>query len=624
MKITTDTDRDELRRRISAGVDREDLRTSNARRHRLQRSSQRRTRNWDLKVEIDEDHPTAHVDQSPDLDGPEVVVTGNAIPQPVSDYDGREWDWLIQRSFSLHEDGHVLYTDHDSFKSGLDGFDKEDKGSVKEWWNALEDGAIEKQLTARWRNYYKALRVARANLFEDAVPGIPDAEKHGQVYPVAHVVMTALLDLWTQSVYDLDLGRLSSLVDPDDSEHHFACDEDREIFMDDILPLVEDIVPEVLTTGDPVERNGKIFDFCEEVLPFVDQAQADGKAQMNRNEGQSRSGLPDDASDSNTGDAEAMSEALNDMDPDDIEIDPVDDVDPDNAVPIEDLDLDPEIEETLREEISDQAQSEANVSDRMLEELEQTQNALDESLLSDRVELPTDNPEADEVTYASARDQSRVLARILRNRLEHERATTVDRGRRRGRFTGRGGAASRAVQGHKRVKEQKNEPDEPDRHFVFVLDRSGSMGSIIKQAEEALGMLMMALEEVGVETKLLELYDREVRLAKPFGVDTEEQKEWVFHNKTGGGTPLADAADLARARLDMESDQKVLVMVTDDEIPDTQNFDDVIGKCTMPTVGVNLTVSPSPTTEEYDRSIYADPREDLQQALIGLAKEVMF
>lgn len=622
--INSNSDSSEIRKRIGRNVGRTHLRTSESRRNRLRQSARRRTRVWDLGLEIDPDHPTAHCDQNKGT--PEEVITGRELPQPVTDMDGQDWDWTAQKALGAHEDGHVLFTDHDDFKDRLRNVDSGNTGTAKQIWNALEDGAIELGLQDRWPNFAELLRILRANMFADGEPGIQDVERGGRVFPLAHATHSVLMDEWMDTVYDIDRAIKPKLVDPDDDEYHFATDDDREIFVDEILPLIEGVVPDVLSQPDAVERNARIFEFIEEVMEHISDGRADGRSQMNRDEDETPDGMPDDASNGHSGEAQQDLDELDDIDPDDIDkvtVDPS--ADPDTTI---DVEVPDDVEVEIAEQVAEQSQAEAGAGQDLMEEIDEIIKALDtgpNELASSEIEMPTEDWTHNQSVIDKAAARSESTAQILRNRLQQERESSVQRGLRRGRFTGRGGAINRAQRGVRGVKEQQSEPDEKDYWFAFVLDRSGSMRSCITEAELQMIQLAFALETVGVKVMIVEMLNTRARLAKPFGSSVRSQKRRLAHGKCGGSTPLAPAVDLVRQRLLQADGHTALVVVTDGLPDSSEAFEDVIESCSMPTLGVNLTDEQEPAgMDQYDRATAANPSEDLGQVLDNLVQEVMF
>jgi hypothetical protein len=645
--IHSDTDRSEIERTVGSTVDRETVRTSDARQRRLQKNVQRQARNWDTRVDIDEEVPTAHVESNPD-GAPHVVVTGEPPEQAVTSMDGRAWDWQAQRAFGVHEVGHIRYTDMEDAHDRLNDISRQHRGTAHSLHNAAEDGAIEKQITRRWPNYYEVLRNLRANVFGNTQPGIPDPEMGGYVFPVAHAAQAATLDLWTRQVYDLNIGTLDGLLDDSDDEYHFATEGDRELFEDEVLPLCRDLVDSALHTPNAVARNEKVFDVIEDILDVLPDADADGESQQNgrSGSGDDGAGMPDDSRDNHSGEAEADAEQLQpeeDADPSEDDEgsqsgagggDEDEDGDPasggagdDDLEDLDDYDIDDEEAAQALEQANDDAREEAGLTGDLLDELGNMQDALadaasDAGLRSDSIVLPTEPASADEGRFNRAQTQSGRLAQILRQRLQSERRTKKLRNRRRGRLDGSN--LHRTATGEKRVKQRKEEPEEKDYHCVIVLDRSGSMTSRVGAAEEATGMLLMALEEVGVETMLLELYSNEVRLAKPFSDDTRARKDRVFHGDTSGGTPLTQVLKISRERLNQEGGNRFMFVVTDGQPSSKSDFRSALQACTFPVVGVTINDSAGAGEGCYHRSVTATPGDDLQQSLTNLVQEIMF
>lgn len=623
MEITPDQSRDEIAKEIGASVRREDLRNSDARARRLEAGSQRRTRSWDLSLQIDENHPTAQVDQSPDT-GPEIIVSGKEQPQPVTDYEGEEWDWLVQRAFACHEDGHVRYTDHDDKMERLNDLATGDRGTAHDLWNVIEDGAIERQLHGRWPNYYEIHRTVRANLFSEHPGGIPDVELGGYVFPLAHATSTVLMDIWVQQVYDLNLEVRDKLFDPNEIECHFSCEDDRRIFMDKIRPLCEQVIADALSEPNAVDRNAIIFEFIEEVLSLISKGRSDGKSQKNRADDRSTGGMPDDSRDNHSGEAQDDADYLGD---DDIEIVDVEyDPDADTAgESIDDVEVSGEVIARIVDEVGDEQIEVAGVNDDLLDELEEMQEAIKgagSDLKSQSILLPMEDRRAVESRAQSAKAASKPIAQILRNRLQQERVSTTIRNQRRGALDSP--SLHRTAVGERRIKRRKIEPEDKDYHFLFVLDRSSSMGwsDDMKRAEEALGMLAYALEEVGVEVSIIELYTSKARLAKPFGVPIDSRKEHVFNGETAGGTPIGAALQLARERLLREGDNRYMVVITDDEPGDSALFEETVSKSPMPVIGINIGVDASDV--DYHRQIGVTDASALKDELVSLVQEVMF
>lgn len=621
--ITKDTDRDDIEKSMRSAVKRESVRTGDSRRQRLQTNVRRQGRIYDTTLDIDVEHPTAHCEAVEDGTY-NVVITGREIPQPLTEYEAMDWDWLVQRSFGLHEVGHIRYTDFEDARDQIENrFDAGDKGIAHSLHNALEDGAIEKQLSKRWPNYEAMLRTLRANIFEETDMGIADPERGGYIYPMAHATHAAVMDLWTREVYNLNIGVLDDLKDQSEEDAHFYTDDDYELFIAHILPLCEAIVPTVLSTANAQARNTEIFDFVEAVLPYIEDADADGKSQKqgDSDKQEDGAGYPDDSRDNHSDgaamDAEQL-EAEDDANPSD------DDDGPQNAAcdSLSDVDEDVDVQARAEVEVGDDVRDESGLSEELLDELEDMAQAMaGDELESEEIQIPTERTE-DTDSARRAEEFSKPLARILRNRLQHEQRTKTLRGRRRGRLDST--SLHRTILGERDVKQRRMEPDEKDYNAVVVLDRSGSMtGRRIRSAEPAAAGITLALEEVGVDVAVFDLLTTKVHLAKPFGATTKDDMAQVCHGETGGGTPLTEVLKIARARLNQEGGKRFMVVITDGEIPGADEFEKTVRASTFPVLGVNIGGSDT-GSGAYDVFKQATAGEDLGRTLQDLVEEVMF
>jgi uncharacterized protein with von Willebrand factor type A (vWA) domain len=290
-----------------------------------------------------------------------------------------------------------------------------------------------------------------------------------------------------------------------------------------------------------------------------------------------------------------------------------------------------DLETAALEEAADDAREEAGVTEAALDEYEELASALSgegtragDGLRSLDLVIPTESWTADEAVLDRIHADYRRLARLFRNRLQHERRTRIRRGTRRGRLDPQRLYRTGVEPMPENLKRHRDDPDEKDYHMAVVLDRSASMGRKIRQAELALGLLLYALEEVGVQTTVFELYDSTVRVAKPFGVPPDAQRDRLFHGHTRGGTPLTTVLHIVRKRLNREAvrgTRRVMWVLTDDKPADPRGFSETIAATTFPVVGVNLAERPS--TGTYTRSVAATPGEDLQETLRQLATELM-
>ncbi|MFB6109741.1 MAG: hypothetical protein ABEJ60_02550 [Halodesulfurarchaeum sp.] len=631
--LDPDLDRDALVSALGQAVDRQAVRTGEPRRRRLQRNLRRLSRAWETRVRIDPAIRTTALESSADGSEYEVAITGRRVPQPVTGYDPRAWDWLVQRALAVHEAGHIRYSDYEDWESRVAGLETGAEGVAHTLHNTLEDAAIETQIVRRWPNYEEPLRVLRANRLENAAVGIPDPERGGFVYSLAHAVHAAILDVWLAAVYDLDLGIRGSLRDPDDPAHHFPSDSDRRLFETEVWPRIPGIVETVRSTPAATDRNEAIASFVRQVLSVLDETEADGRSKQSgrAREGATGEGMPDDSRENDSGESRAPADALED--PDAAALDPGERGPGDSPLDSPSaVEVDQDLQAQAADAAADDAREEAGVTEAALEEYEELEAALSgggdragDGLRSLELVVPTESWEADRAVLQRVRDGHRQLARLFRNRLQHERRTTIARGTRRGRLDPRQLYRTGVEPMPDGMNRHRNEPEEKDYFVAFVLDRSASMGRTIRQAEVALGLLLYALEDVGVETSVFELYDSTVRIAKPFGVPAHARRNRLFHGKSGGGTPLTTVLHIVRRRLNREAapgTRRVLFVLTDDRPANPRSFSELIAATTFPVVGVNLAEAPS--TGTYTRSVAAEPGCDLRETLCQLTTEILF
>ncbi len=633
--ITPNIDRETLARTLGQTVDRQTVRTGDHRRRRLQKNVRRLSRAWETHVEIDEDVRTSKLESERTDDGLdyEVTITGRKVPQPVTDYDPRAWDWLVQRALGVHEAGHIRYTDYADWADRLETLDRGDEGVAHTLHNTLEDAAVETQIAARWPNYFEPLRALRANLLENANIGIPDTERGGFLYPVAHAVHATVLECWLQAVYDLEMGILGSLLDPEDHTHHFTPgSDDAALFREAVVPLSRQVVSDVLSTPDARARNEVIFTFISRILELLDTATEDGRSQQQgrTGDGETAEGMPDDSRDNESAESTAAATAL--AEPESAAFDPTESGPGGSDLAFtESIEMSADLQKEASEEAADDARAEAGLSAAYLDELEALRDSLGaegttpgDGLRSLELVVPTESWEADPDLLERVRSDSKLLARIFRQRLQHERRTAIRRGTRRGRLDPQRLHRTGVEPKPTGLKRNREEPAKKDYHMAFVLDRSASMRRKIRQAELALGLLIYALDDVDVETMVLELYDSRVRLAKPFGVPPESQRDKLFHGRTAGGTPLSTVLHIVRQRLHQEAPhgtRTAMFVVTDDEPANPREFARAIEATTFPVLGVNLAKEPS--TGTYTRSVAAEPGTELQEKLRQLATEVL-
>ncbi|AGM11669.1 hypothetical protein HCTV5_60 [Halovirus HCTV-5] len=293
-RISPDTDPDELRKRIGVGAG-EKLRNSSRRESYLQKIAGLVSLT-DLVLYVR--GQGAHVKLNKDT--PEINVTGEKHEQDVTDISEDEYDLLVQEVLTMHECGHILFSDWPSFERYMNRVDMNSRHLFKHIWNAAEDGAIERQITSEF-NVRDDFKVLYANLHE-AQPGGFGIEQDSldqnnddsfYKFPMAHAVITAILDLWQEELYDEASGTLQALLDPNDEEHIFGSPDDEDLFRD-FLPTIEDYVEDMLTQPKARKRNKRTWEFWEDFQDLMDDSQVTGKRPLS-DSGGGENGMPDDA-----------------------------------------------------------------------------------------------------------------------------------------------------------------------------------------------------------------------------------------------------------------------------------------------------------------------------------------
>lgn len=261
--LTPDTDVETLVDDVDAGT----LRTAERRRAGLERWA-KGTAGQDLTLDItDAEGETARVDygQTP----PRITVPGWEIPQPVTDLDRPTYDLLMQQALTLHEIGHLRYTDEDAAAAALERVDPEHRKRFKRFWNALEDGAVEEQLRRDF-DVTGELGVMNANYL-----GKPDG-----TFGIMDAVLASCIDL---GVYDT--GTLRGLANPENDEIEFASEADRELFAEEIFDELVETVRSVRTASDAVSRVDAAYEGWNEIEDHIEAADDPTGDQVSLNDG---------------------------------------------------------------------------------------------------------------------------------------------------------------------------------------------------------------------------------------------------------------------------------------------------------------------------------------------------
>lgn len=281
------------------------------------------------------------------------------------------------------------------------------------------------------------------------------------------------------------------------------------------------------------------------------------------------------------------------------------------------------VEEAYAEELAAEA-TELDGATAQLAALDEYVRALDTADLDTPIRVATDSVnDRRQVQPAATR-----LARRLERQLQQRRRDTEHTRRRRGDFDRSRLVA--AVRGQSDVFTRTEAGEDKQYTCVIVVDRSASMdGDAVTAAETGTLTLATALESVGVSVAILDIYKSTVRLVKTVAETTETAHARVATEQTGGGTPLATALSVVRARFDGAANPFAIV-VTDGRPDDTAAYTTTLDAVTFPVLGVYLTADAEPARPvKTDRPYFhqlavVEEWSSLNRRLRRLTERVLF
>jgi len=291
-----------------------------------------------------------------------------------------------------------------------------------------------------------------------------------------------------------------------------------------------------------------------------------------------------------------------------------------------------EIEDELEEDFEDKMEELDNnegVEDTT-DDVSDYADAADVEDLDLQVEVGTGNVDPGP-RWESCKNDAQNPARIFKDKLRQKRKNETHRERRSGTFDSN--RMMQADRGNPRVFKRDEESDEGEYEAYFVLDRSYSMkGSEMIPAEKATATLMIALEEAGVKTELVDFYGDMPRVIKTKSQEVVRDNGKILDGgSAAGNTPLGAVMQLVSERLEGSRDKPFVVVVTDGQPNSEDSYLDAVSELAaedVPVLGVTIGAGSSIDQQTKDRlfshHVTAEDNSMLTTKLEDLARGVMF
>ena len=199
--------------------------------------------------------------------------------------------------------------------------------------------------------------------------------------------------------------------------------------------------------------------------------------------------------------------------------------------------------------------------------------------------------------WAAIEDGAGRVADTLEMYLRLDRRKSTRRGLSAGAYDTRAG--HRLAIGDSRVCKSRTMGNEKQYALVLILDRSGSMrgGSPakIEVATQALTRFALAAENLGIRVAVIDFIHGNARLVKPFSIETRHVQSSLLDTSCGGGTPLAEAIDLANDLIEAQRDDPLIISVGDDQTS-ADAVKDAIRRAYAPVCSLTIATDTDPGT----------------------------
>ena len=169
------------------------------------------------------------------------------------------------------------------------------------------------------------------------------------------------------------------------------------------------------------------------------------------------------------------------------------------------------------------------------------------------------------------------------------------------------------ARGQLNVFQVNQQGEEKEYDLILILDRSISMRNAVGTAEDAMVRFAIACEDIGINVGILDFYEDQARLIKPFSVETQFVQSSLLSGDRGGATPLADALSIGNELLEQRWNSPLVLVVTDGKPGDSDAYQDVLSTTYAPVCGLTLCLGHSRDTiperisqneQFYDRHMY--------------------
>lgn len=298
-------------------------------------------------------------------------------------------------------------------------------------------------------------------------------------------------------------------------------------------------------------------------------------------------------------------------------------------------DMEDELEEDFEEKM-DEVSDDEGVEDTT-EDVEDYVDAVEEGGVVDdedfdvEVLVGTGN-EVTGARWQQLEQDAEPVSQILEDKLRQKRRDQTHRNQRSGTFDS--SQLVSASRGDPRVFKRQEEGDEAEYEAYFILDRSYSMKRTeMRPAEDAAAMLLMALEDVGVKTELMDFYDGNARVIETKTQDVDDENGNILQGNryAKGDTPLGKTLQVLSDRIEGTDGQPFVVVVTDGQpseedvyIDAAEDLEDRDVPILGVTIGEGATIDDATADRLYHHHVTVEDNSKLKTKLEELARGVMF